>query len=328
MLPFKIKGTLPISNGMKKFLTIIITVILLGGSITFYTYVKCVEDSCPFENILNEFTAKNETLVDKIGDALQEVSPGGTNTTQNNATPLLKEIITPGPLKVLKTAISAGVITPGGVTEWTNYERVQRGLSPLIFNTTLAKAANAKIDDMLAGQYFEHDSPTGVGVDDLARNAGYAYIVVGENLAMGNFKDDQVLVQAWMESPGHRANIMNARYQEIGVAAKCGMFEGREVWLAVQEFGKPLSSCPEIDPMLKGLIEMNKIRTESLETSLQALRAELEAMEPKWGDAYNQKADEYNSLVGPYNELIKATRNLVDRYNAQVKAFNACATGI
>lgn len=238
-----------------------------------------------------------------------------------------KKISAPGPLKVIHNAISGesrSQLTQTGVISQTNNERIAQGFPPLLGNLKLGVSAAAKVNDMFAQQYFEHDSPSGVGVDDLAQNAGYAYIVVGENLALGNFKDDQALVTAWMNSPGHRANILNPRFTEIGVAAKKGMFDGREVWLAVQEFGKPLSSCPSVDPSLKQFIEDNKIKTESLQTSLADLRQEIESMQPKYGDEYNKKVDQYNALIPSYNQLVEAARTLVDTYNTQVRLFNEC----
>jgi uncharacterized protein YkwD len=92
---------------------------------------------------------------------------------------------------------------------------------------------------MFENQYFAHESPTGEKVSDLAKKFGYDFLLIGENLAMGNFSSDEDLVLAWMESPGHRENILNEKYQEIGVAVKKGIFEGKEVWIAVQHFGLP-----------------------------------------------------------------------------------------
>src|SRR6185369_15716694 len=118
------------------------------------------------------------------------------------------------------------------------------GLPALKENALLDKAAKKKLDDMFAQQYFEHINPQGKGPSDLAKSVGYDYIAIGENLALGNFKNDAELVQAWMDSPGHRANILNKQYTEIGVAVGQGTYEGKKTWLAVQEFGRPTSSCP------------------------------------------------------------------------------------
>lgn len=310
---------------MPKFLVVLalcITVVL-GGVVLYQSGCKsmeCVTEK--FSLVRRELTPVLPSTQNELDQPIkEEIVPSPTIPE--------KKITTPGPLKVIRDAIlgeKQSLLTKKGVIDLTNNERVAQGLSKLSENSKLDSSAEAKVDDMFANQYFEHISPTGVGVDNLAENVHYEYIVVGENLALGNFKDDQAVVTAWMKSPGHRANILNARYQEIGVAVKRGNFEGREVWLAVQEFGKPLASCPSIDPFTKLSIESNKQQTESLQTSLNHLRQEIDSMEPKYGDVYNKKVDEYNSLIPSYNALVTATRSLVDTYNAQVKLFNECIT--
>ncbi|MDO8572567.1 MAG: CAP domain-containing protein [bacterium] len=240
-----------------------------------------------------------------------------------------KKVSAPGPLKVIHDAIlgeNQSELTRMGIIDQTNNERITQGLSMLSENSKLNTSAEVKVNDMFVKQYFEHVSPSGVNVDNLAESVGYAYILVGENLALGNFKDDRAVVVAWMNSPGHRANILNTRLEEIGVFTKKGIFEGKEVWIAVQEFGKPLSSCPSIDPSIKQSIENNKRQTESLQTSLNVYRQEIDSMQPKYGNEYNKKVNEYNSLIPSYNQLIEATRAFVDNYNAQVRLFNECIT--
>ncbi len=300
----------------KFFITIIVlVVIVLGGGIVYQT--GCGSIDCVTKTI---FTAHTVSL------ATKETTVPVPATTPTN---IEKKVSAPGPLKVLHDVIlgeNQSELTRTGVINQTNSERIAQGLSKLSENSKLDASAAAKVNDMFAKQYFEHVSPSGVSVDKLAENVGYAYIVVGENLALGNFKDNQALVTAWMNSPGHRANILNVRFTEIGVSVKQGQFQGREVWLGVQEFGKPLSSCPSIDPLLKQSIEEDKTKTESLQTSLTALRQEIDSMQPKYGNAYNQKVDEYNSLIPSYNQLVEATRTLVDSYNTQVRLFNDCIT--
>jgi uncharacterized protein YkwD len=112
-----------------------------------------------------------------------------------------------------------------GVIALTNQERRNGGVGKLTANTKLTKAAEMKLKDMFDRQYFEHISPDGKGPSYLAQKAGYEYIVIGENLALGNFKNDAALVQAWMDSPGHRENILNYRYSEIGVAVGQGLVQ-------------------------------------------------------------------------------------------------------
>jgi uncharacterized protein YkwD len=239
-----------------------------------------------------------------------------------------KQISVPAPLRA-RFEIPETNLTRAGTINWTNAQREQEGLPILKENAELNAAAEAKMRDMFARQYFEHISPTGEGPSDLAEDAGYEFIAIGENLALGNFGDDEKLVEAWMNSPGHRANILSERYSEIGVAVGRGVFEGKTTWLAVQEFGRPLSDCPpEPSAGLKGKIEANNRQLEEMAAVLRKKQEELEAHRPKRGEEYNQKAEEYNALVDAYNALVVETKNLIDQFNAQATAFNECIESI
>src|SRR3989344_2386836 len=155
--------------------------------------------------------------------------------------PVKKEIAAPPPLKAQKEAPTAEIIlTADGVLSWTNKEREKAGLPDLAPNQKLTASALAKVRDMFKNQYFAHESPAGKGAGDLAEAEGYDFILIGENLALGNFEGDKALVEAWIASPVHRANILGSRYKEIGIAVGRGMFGGRETWLAVQHFALPL----------------------------------------------------------------------------------------
>ncbi|OGF62799.1 hypothetical protein A2662_02725 [Candidatus Giovannonibacteria bacterium RIFCSPHIGHO2_01_FULL_45_33] len=260
----------------------------------------------------------------KVYKALPEIS----NNIPNIVNDIKKEISAPAPLRSSSTA-PAVVLTKAGVIERTNIERQNNGGLPVLKeNTKLNAAAQVKLKDMFAKQYFEHVSPLGIGPGDLVEAQGYDYILAGENLALGNFAGDKDLVTAWMNSPGHRANILNNRYREIGVAVGKGIYEGHETWLAVQEFGLSLSACPSPDKMLQTDIYGGEAGLNILKAEAENLKAELEANEPKtrkeFGE-YNQKVDEYNSLVRQINSLIDEIKTMVIKYNAEVQAFNLCA---
>jgi len=132
----------------------------------------------------------------------------------------------------------ASSITPSQVIERTNAERAKVGLTPLVENSKLAKAALAKGQDMFANQYWAHISPKGKEPWAFMNENGYSYRVAGENLAK-DFGDSTNMVAAWMNSPTHRANIVNNRYQEIGIAVVDGILSGHETTLVVQMFGTP-----------------------------------------------------------------------------------------
>lgn len=241
-----------------------------------------------------------------------------------------KTVVAPGPLRVAASVTSAtapsstAMLTVRGVIERTNSERSQNGgLPALAENELLNRDAQLKVADMFAKQYFEHVSPAGVGPGDLAKTVGYAYVIVGENLALGDFGSDQGVVTAWMNSPGHRANILNTHYQEIGVAVGRGMYEGHETWLAVQSFGMPISSCPAISTALKTQIDANNIEIARLRVALDAKKAQLDATSQS-DPNYNIYVGEFNVLVPEYNNLVESNRVSVATYNAGVQSFNDC----
>jgi hypothetical protein len=236
-----------------------------------------------------------------------------------------KVIFEPTPLRS-ESENPQSFLTKEGVIKWTNNQRVKYGLLPLTENQKLDAMAQAKVDDMFLEQYFAHISPKGKGVGDLAKNFGYEFIVIGENLALGDYKDDTALVQAWMDSIGHRENILNNRYQEIGVAVKKGVFEGRTTWLAVQHFGLPLSVCPSPDEKTKSRIETNQATIDNLQETLNTLRNEIMNIERKRNPLYSQKIEEYNTLVNQYNNLVEETKTLISQYNIEVNKFNQCVT--
>jgi uncharacterized protein YkwD len=215
------------------------------------------------------------------------------------------------------------------VIDLTNKERQKESqdLAVLVENKELDAAAEMKLKDLFARQYFEHTSPDGHGPSWLAEQAGYSYVVVGENLALGNFNDESALIAAWMASPGHRANILNKSYIDIGVAVGQGIYEGKKVWIAVQEFGKPLSDCPAISTALSSKIESLRATVDGLSADLAKKKQVLATMSQSSAAdqaAYNQKATEFNREVAVYNSNSAELRVSIDTYNTQVKAFNAC----
>ncbi|MBI1971646.1 MAG: hypothetical protein HYS52_02255 [Candidatus Wildermuthbacteria bacterium] len=240
-----------------------------------------------------------------------------------------KFISAPPPLRGPETPPqAASVLTKQGVLQWTNVHRFQSGLVSLLSNARLDVAASKKLQDMFARQYFAHVAPTGEGAGDLAKDAGYEFISIGENLALGNYQDDKALAQAWMDSPGHRANILKGSHREIGIAVGKGIFEEKELWLAVQIFGAPSSLCPRPDVPLQTQIEDAQLEIGGIENELSQMREEIENTRPKRGQEYNAKVDEYNALVNQYNTLVQGAKTLVETYNTQVRVFNNCVASL
>ena len=139
----------------------------------------------------------------------------------------------------------ASQISPIKVIELTNKERTLAGLSELKLNRELTEAATAKATDMFAHNYWAHVSPTGVEPWYFVTNAGYKYQHAGENLAR-DFSNPTDVVNAWMASPTHKANILDKRYQDIGIAVMDGYINGVETTLVVQMFGTTARSATQI----------------------------------------------------------------------------------
>jgi uncharacterized protein YkwD len=233
-----------------------------------------------------------------------------------------KEISAPAPLRV-ENGPGKTPLTRKGVIDFTNTERQKNGESLLKENIQLNSAAEAKAEDILDKQYFDHVSPDGKGPDYFVSGSSYDYISIGENLALGSFADDQALVDAWMASPGHRENILHAQFQEIGVAVVKGMYEGKSAWVAVQEFGTPTSACLEADDKLKNNINANKKEIDKLTEEIQSEKSKIKDMSPREA-GYSQAIDDYNTLVAEYNNFISKTKKMIEQYNAQVNKYNSC----
>lgn len=272
-----------------------------------------------------------QTLPASIQTTIQDFA---TTTTFERLQSIENKIFTPPPFKNVATNSGArskqqSTLSVAGVISWTNNQRRLNG-SPAALkqNALLNNAAKVKLNDLFAKQYFEHISPSGVGPSDLARQAGYAYISIGENLALGDFESDQALVQDWMNSPGHRANILNKDFTEIGVAVGQGQYQGKQVWIAVQEFGRPVSSCPVVDQNLKAQIAELQGEVDSLQPQLAPLKAQIDSAKTQTQadyDAYNKLVDQYNNLVKVYNNEVDSLKLSTNQYNAQVAAYNSCA---
>ncbi len=108
-------------------------------------------------------------------------------------------------------------ITVENVVALMNVQRVTNGLAPLTLEARLSKAAEDRMRDMEDGAWWSHESPEGRSPFVWLAVRAYNYEYAGENLATG-FETAGLLVGSWMESPGHRANILSANFEECGVA--------------------------------------------------------------------------------------------------------------
>lgn len=119
----------------------------------------------------------------------------------------------------------------------TNLERKKLGLAPLRLSPQLTQAAQSHALDMARNNYFSHKGLNGSTMTDRAKRTGYVYSALGENIAAGKATPEGTIRQ-WMNSTGHRANILNGKFTEIGFGyANAPNSPYRHYW--VQVFGKP-----------------------------------------------------------------------------------------
>jgi uncharacterized protein YkwD len=126
---------------------------------------------------------------------------------------------------------SAEPVDPRTIVALTNESRRRAGLPPVAMDERLMAAARAKLFDMLQRDYFDHRTPDGRQPWSFMQAAGYRFQMAAENLAKG-YDDGDEVQRAWMKSRGHRANILNPHFTEIGVADANG--------IVVVMFGRPM----------------------------------------------------------------------------------------
>ncbi|MGW6473542.1 sigma-70 family RNA polymerase sigma factor [Streptomyces nigra] len=125
--------------------------------------------------------------------------------------------------------------TVGQVVALVNKERAAAGCGPLAEDSLLDKSAQTHSADMAARDFFDHTNPDGADPGQRITAAGYRWSTYGENIAMGQ-QTPEAVMESWMNSPGHRANILNCSFKDIGV----GVHEGPGGPWWTQNFGAKL----------------------------------------------------------------------------------------
>jgi len=144
----------------------------------------------------------------------------------------------------------AANISPAEVIRLTNAQRAANGLGALSENSTLDSAALAKGNDMLAKGYWAHFAPDGTSPWSFFLSFGYKYQYAGENLAR-DFSDASSAVNAWMNSPSHKENILNPHYRDVGIGVVEGSLAGADTTIIVQFFGSPVGGGSQVIPEAK-----------------------------------------------------------------------------
>lgn len=141
-------------------------------------------------------------------------------------------------IDILASQKTVANVSAASVVSLTNDERADGGVPALARNSLLDAAAQMKAQDMAAKGYYAHVSPEGLTPMHWVDQAGYRYLIIGENLVVNRTDAGQV-VDAFMGSPGHRANILRKDFTEIGVGVANGIYKGKDATFTVQIFAAP-----------------------------------------------------------------------------------------
>ena len=130
-----------------------------------------------------------------------------------------------------KNPITVQDSTEQKILELMNAKRTEAGLAPLTIDNTLVQVARYKSNNMIQNNFFDHTNPDGTKWTNWLQTIGYKYTTTGENIAY-NTSDPVELFNQWWNSPGHRANMMNASYTKVGI----GVIYGNSKYMGTQEF--------------------------------------------------------------------------------------------
>jgi uncharacterized YkwD family protein/spore coat assembly protein SafA len=216
----KFKGGIQLSKKVLITLTICLAFVLMAATLPSSTFAATTSYTVQSGDTLWKIAVKNQVGVSEL----------------ISANPQLKNpnLIYPGE-KINIVVNSAATANENEVTRLVNVERAKAGLPALSINWQLARVARYKSQDMINNNYFDHTSPTYGSPFDMMQSFGIRFTAAGENIAYGQTSPQEVMT-GWMNSPGHRANILNSSYTQIGVGyAKDS--NGRPYW--TQEFTRP-----------------------------------------------------------------------------------------
>ncbi|WP_161794831.1 CAP domain-containing protein [Desulfonatronum thioautotrophicum] len=226
------------------------------------------------------------------------------------------------------------------IVKLTNEYRISLGLPPLRENFQLTHAAEYRANDMIKNSYYAHVNPvTGENPGDAITQANYQFRTYAENIAMGNFQSNRHIVDGWINSPGHRANIVNPDIREIGVAIiKDNLTPlGRpSVYYGVQLFASPMPDCSRPSNADKALLQDMQRRNDDIWKRVDDKRREIENLKSRIDRetntaTRNRLIPDYNRQVGAFNSLAAEAKGMqeslklvVQAYNKKVNEYNAC----
>ena len=217
--------------------------------------------------------------------------------------------------------------TADGILSQVNSYRKTASLAPLEKDALLSMIAENRATDMAAKGYFDHKAPDGSSIADLARKINYPLLLLGENLVVGRSLSDKSTVQALMDSPPHRENILRQVFTEMGIGIVQIDYDFGQAWLVVQAFGTPRNVCPTPNPGLEQHVRDNQ---KALKLGLEELERVRDELRAGTGDSESMEAlaDTFAELEQNHQDARNFTNQLLRDYNNQIESYNACVADI
>ncbi|WP_433208233.1 CAP domain-containing protein [Dactylosporangium sp. CS-047395] len=222
---------------------VVVGAVAFGGSML----LSKSSNAAPQANVAAGASASTDANGNLLGDVAGDPNAAGSSSPAENAAtsaapaPTTKAPTTAAAPKTTQPTAKKTTAAPGGtsnsayeaqVLAITNAERAKAGCGPLAFNAKLRAAAYKHSADMAANNYFSHDSQDGTSFATRITNEGYRWSGAAENIAKGQRTPEEVM-NAWMNSSGHRANILNCKLKDLGVGLA---YQGKTaIW--TQDFG-------------------------------------------------------------------------------------------
>jgi uncharacterized protein YkwD len=305
---------------MKKIIALISIVVLIAGGYRLLSGQPKKEISIATLSLVR-LNNKIDSLFNNLFHLKKDIQalPQTVNQQSQNVEPIPEILTTDAPNTINRQTILAAI----------NHERISRGLHGLKLVTKLNNSAIEKNNDMIANQYFAHDSPVDKAKDFsyFISAQRYEFVRISENLAMGDFITASEVVDAWMKSPGHRSNILFPGYQETGISVKTGTMDGKRVTLIVQHFGIPRSACPTIsDAVIQTMQNLEQKAGESRKEA-DSLRDQVHTAEKQTNidpSTFDKLIEKYNNTIRVYNQFVIEFQAITDEYERQIKSYDLC----
>lgn len=227
-----------------------------------------------------------------------------------------------------KTVTDRTVLNAANILYFINKERTGRGLHALKTDSKLTKSARAKSADMITYNYFAHQSPLDQKKDFayFIDQQSYIFIRISENLAMGEFSSAQEVVDAWMKSPAHAANILFADYRDTGISVqqKPNPRGGYDT-IIVQHFGLKKNTCPSISQEITAALQTIQSDAVTAKQKADDLKKQIDAQQTKLSsDDLDNLIGIYNTTIRSYNALAQKFTAITDQYNKEAEIYNNC----